>query len=412
MSDSTHIPNHVSFPLRTDKRSFWALMLTQFCGAFNDNLVKIVVALLLVRWMSAEDAKTWVAVSGAVFAIPFLLFSLASGRIADRWSKARVMLLAKLFDLPIVLIVIAGVYLEQVGVLMTGLFLLASQSAFFSPAKYGLLPELCSEKELASSNALLNASTFVAILSGSVVGAWVSGDYHRFAFLSGSIALASFVGACLVKNGPAMNPQQLLRWNPLPDFLANWKLIQPHPALRKSILAVSFFWFAGGVTHLNLFLYVDQVLRLPEKMAGFLLSAVVIGIATGSLLAGRLSKEKIQTKWVPLGSCGMGLFLLDLYFSNDSLIRSLADCFLMGAFAGLYVIPFNTLIQLRSPERERGRILSTVGLLSFVAILGASAFLWAMGGMAGAAPDHIFLALGVLCFVMGGVILQFLPSLK
>jgi MFS family permease len=126
--------------MNKSNRSFKALMVTQFLGAFNDNVFQIVIALLITHWMSEEKARSLVAISGAVFAAPFLIFSLGAGRLADRWSKARVVVLAKTVDLGVVALLVAGLYFKNVPLLLTGLFLLATQSAFFSPAKYGLIP--------------------------------------------------------------------------------------------------------------------------------------------------------------------------------------------------------------------------------------------------------------------------------
>jgi acyl-[acyl-carrier-protein]-phospholipid O-acyltransferase/long-chain-fatty-acid--[acyl-carrier-protein] ligase len=394
---------------RDDDRSFWLLMGVQFLAAFNDNVFQIILALLLARWSDPERGRDLVNLSGAVFAAPFLLFSLGAGRLADRWSKRRVVVLTKVLDVPVVVFILAGIYRQNTWAALGGLFLLAAQSAFFSPAKYGLLPELQSENRLSRANGLLNAATFIAILTGTIAGSLLGGHLALAAALTLLMALGSLAGAFAMRPVPAANPDQPLSWNPIPDLFANWRLIRGDRALKLSVWAVTYFWFVGGVFHLNMLIYPTQVMRLPDKYAGLLLGAIVVGIALGSYLAGTMSHGQVEMGFVPLGAVGMSLFTLDLFFSHGSLVRTALDSFLLGACGGLFVIPLNTTIQLRSPAGARGRVLATVNFLSFVAILLASGFLWAMAKL-GAGPDAVFLILGLLSLAATAVIVAYRPQ--
>ncbi len=396
--------------MNKSNRSFKALMVTQFLGAFNDNVFQIVIALLITHWMSEEKARSLVAISGAVFAAPFLIFSLGAGRLADRWSKARVVVLAKTVDLGVVALLVAGLYFKNVPLLLTGLFLLATQSAFFSPAKYGLIPELKDPSQLSSANALLNVATFVAILLGTVAGTFLTTHINAVALLTVVVAVGSVAAALAIEKVPAANPGQPLRWNPLPDVRANWALVGPDRSLRLSLLATGWFWFMGGVLHLNMLVYVKQVMGLSDRVSGVLLIALVVGIAVGSLWAGRLSRRKVELGLVPLGALGLSVFTLDLYFSHAALIRTLADVFLLGMSAGFFFIPLTTLIQARSPKSDRGRILATGNLISFIAILLSSGFLWIMSAAFKADPAQIFLVLGLLSIAATAAIVAYLPQ--
>lgn len=391
-------------------RSFWALMTTQFFAAFNDNVFQAVAALLIVRWRGEAASRELVALSGLVFALPFLLFSLTAGRLADRWSKRRVVVLTKAVDIGVVGLLLIGFFQSSVPFLMAGLFLLASQSAFFGPAKYGLLPELRGPDRLTQANALLNASTFVAILIGNIVGALLTDRLGWVAFLTGTGALISLGAAFFIEKVPAANPDQPVRWNPLPDIAANTRLIRTDRALFRSVLALSWFWFLGGVLHLNAFTYVKQVMNLGDGVSGLFLTAVVVGISLGSLAAGRMSKEKVELGLVPLGAVGMSLFTLDLFFAHGSLARVLVDAALLGFSSGIFVIPLTTLVQLRSPEKERGRVLSTLNFYSFVAILCASLFLWAASKVFKTDPAQVFLVLGGLSSLTAVVIAFVIPQ--
>jgi acyl-[acyl-carrier-protein]-phospholipid O-acyltransferase/long-chain-fatty-acid--[acyl-carrier-protein] ligase len=396
--------------MKKNDRSFLALMATQFLGAFNDNVFQIVIALLITHWMSAEKARSLVAISGGVFAAPFLLFSLGAGRLADRWSKARVVVVAKTVDLVVVALLLAGLFMKSVPVLLTGLFLLGTQSAFFSPAKYGLLPELKEESHLPAANALLNVASFTAILLGTVAGTFLTQHILAVALLAGVVAIASLAAAFAIEKVPPANPTQPLQWNPIPDLSENWNLIKGDKALRLSLLATGWFWFMGGVLHLNMLVYVKQIMGLSDKVSGVLLIALVIGIAVGSVLAGRLSRQKVELGLVPLGAVGLSFFTLDLYFSHAAFYRTLGDVLLLGISAGVFIIPLNTLVQIRSPKEQRGRILATGNFLSFIAILLSSGFLWLMSGAFHADPAQIFLVLGLLSIAATVAIVTFLPQ--
>lgn len=393
------------------QKSFWALIATQFFGAFNDNIFKVAVALLVVKWVSDPLVRNnWVTTSGVVFVIPFLLFSLAAGRMADRWSKPRVMVATKAFEIFVVAVAVTGMFLQNIPIMMVGLFFLALQSAFFGPAKYGVLPELVSEAKLSTANGLLNVSTFVAILMGTVVGTFTIGSVATIAGIMVFIAIGGFISSLLMERLPAVNPNQPLAWNPFPDFFKNWALIRSNQPLRQSLVAVSYFWFAGAVLQLNTLIYVNDMLKASSKVSGVLLTLVVIGIAAGSVLAGKLSQEKVELGLVPLGAIGMSLFTLVLYFSRHSIPGTMANGFLLGLCSGVFVVPLNTLIQSRSPKEDRGRILATANFLSFIAILIASGFLWLMGTVLKANAAQVFLALGLLSLIATAVICLTIPQ--
>ncbi|MFN0118082.1 MAG: acyl-[ACP]--phospholipid O-acyltransferase [Elusimicrobiota bacterium] len=393
------------------KKSFWALIATQFFGTFNDNIFKVAVALLVVKWIDDPVTRNnWVTASGVVFVVPFLLFSLLAGRMADKWSKPKIMIATKMFEVVVIIVAITGMFLQNVPVMLGGLFLLALQSAFFGPSKYGVLPEMVEEASLSSANGLLNVSTFIAILVGTVTGTFLIGNPSTIAVVMVVVTVGGVISSLLMERLPAVNPNQSLEWNPFPDFFRNWTLIKGNGPLRQSLMAVSYFWFVGAVLQLNTLVYVNDMLHASSKVSGILLTLVVIGIAIGSILAGKLSQEKVELGLVPLGAIGMSLFTLDLAFSHGSLLRTLADGFFMGLSSGLFVIPLNTLIQSRSPKEDRGRILATANFLSFIAILFASGFLWLLGTVLKANPAQIFLVLGLLSLIATIVICTTIPQ--
>lgn len=379
------------------KKSFWALIATQFFGAFNDNLFKVVVALLVIRWVKDPIVENnWKTASLLVFGAPFILFSLVAGRMADRWSKAKIMLATKLFEIFVVAVAIFGMTSQNIPLMMIGLFFLALQSSFFGPSKYGILPELMGEKELSVANGLLNAFTFVAILLGTILGTFIIDNVPAISVVMAVATVGGVIGSLLIDRVPAVNPAQKLEWNPATDFLRNWQLIRGNPVLRRSLIAVSYFWFVGAVLQINTLTFVEEILHASTKASGILLLGIVVGVSLGSLAAGKLSRQKVELGLVPIGAVGISVFTIALFFSQESFTTVLINAVLLGFSSGLFVIPLNTLIQLRSPQMERGRILATANFLSFVAIVGAGLFIGLSGSILKLNAAQVFLALGVL----------------
>ncbi len=393
------------------KKSFWALLATQFCGAFNDNLYKILVSLLVVAWVS--DPKTsnqWVAIGTGVFAAPFLLFSMFSGRVADRYSKSRVIVATKMWEIAVIAAAILSLSLKNIPLMMLSLFMLSLQATFFSPVKYGVLPELVSPAGLSGANAWLNIATFAAILAGTLAGGFVTKNWMAAGLVMMGMSVLGLLSSLLIERLPAIKPDTPLLWNPFTDLAANWRVIRQDRSLKLAILAVNYFWFMGAALQTNIFLYTSQMMRATDQMSTYLIVAIGVGIGCGSYLAGKLSAGKVELGLVPLGALGMTIFSCDLLWAYHTPWRVTADFFLLGASAGLFDIPLVTLIQWRSPETERGRVLATSNFLSFVAIGIASLVLWVLGTGVGLNPAQVFFAMGVLSLIGTVVIVTFLPD--
>lgn len=382
------------------KRSFWALMVTQFFGAFNDNVFKTLVTLMILQWVAdPNDAKNWVDLSGAVFVAPFLIFSMFAGRLSDRFSKTRVIVATKYWELIVVAAAVSSLWLESVEFMMTTLFLLAMQAAFFSPAKYGVLPEMMQENELPTSNGWINMLTFLAIILGTISGAFLSENLVVACVLMVAASLIGVVSSYFIEALPAAKPDQPMAWNPFKELARNWQLMKADPSLKLGGIAVNYFWFMGAVLQLNIFIYAKEMMAASDKASGVLLIAVLAGIALGSFLAGRLSQGRVEMGFVPLGALGMGIFAVDLLWSYHSLPRLLLDLFMLGLSGGFYDIPLMALLQAKSPYGERGRVMATINFFSFIAILCASGVLWFMHAILNLDSAHVFFFLGVLSVI-------------
>lgn len=392
------------------KKSFRALMVTQFFGAFNDNILKVLATLLVVQWVADEAARnSLVSLAMAIFVAPFILFSLVAGRVADRMPKPRVIVATKIWELLVVAIAIAGLLLKSLPLILIALFLISIQSTFFSPAKYGVLPEMMAEQELSISNAWLNIFTFAAILLGTIGGSFLAGNLLVASTLMAAAAVAGLIAAYFMQPLPAAKPETPLAWNPLKELAENWRIIRQDRALKLSVIAVNFFWFMGALLQTNIFLFTSEVLHVSEKVAGLLVVGVAVGVGLGSYLCGRLSKGKVELGLVPVGAFGMSVFGIDL-LRADTVIHAAFDFFMMGMSAGFFDIPLMSLIQWRSPERERGRVMATVNFLSFVAIGVASGVLWLLSNPFGLDPAQVFFAMGLLSLAGTLVVVRFIPQ--
>jgi acyl-[acyl-carrier-protein]-phospholipid O-acyltransferase / long-chain-fatty-acid--[acyl-carrier-protein] ligase len=396
-----------------NKKSFWALMVTQFAGAFNDNLFKVLITLLILQWIpNVGQQEQLVSLTGAVFVAPFLIFSMVAGRVADRYSKPKVTLATKIWELFVIIIAVMSLWLRSFPVMLTTLFVLAMQSAFFSPAKYGVLPELMGESEISKANAWLNIGTFAAILFGTIAATLTSTN-----IVGASLTLVAFgllgVWASLRMNPlPAAKPKEPLAWNPFRDLAANLKLMRPDRDLWLSALFVNYFWFLGALLQLNIFLYANQMMQASPKLSGILLVPVILGIGIGSYLAGRLSKGHIELGLVPWGAMGMAIFSSDLVWAYDNVVRVMIDLFMLGFSAGFYEIPLIALIQWRAPHGERGRILATINFMSFAAILASSIFLWLLNTPLKLSPAQVFGALGLLSLLSTSLLCWTFPEAR
>jgi len=410
----------------TQKRSFWALMATQFSGAFNDNVLKILVTLQIIALIPKTQTRDQlVDLSGAVFVAPFILFSMISGRVSDRVSKSKVAVATKFWELIVLTVAAISLHFHSIEGMMFSLFLISMQAAFFSPAKYGLLPELSSEEELSSVNGWLNMATFLAILMGTLVGSFLGNRIYAACGIMAVASIGGLITSFSIKGLSAARPEAPLAWSPFSDLWQNWKLIRQDRSLQLSMIAVNYFWFLGAIVQLTIFVYVQDMMTAPHWIhtlsmhlgsptnqieSGTLIVALAIGVGFGSWLAGRFSQGHVEIGLVPIGAFGMGIFSFLIGCSYTSIEWTLAAFFLLGINAGLYEVPLMALIQWRSPAMDRGRILGTANFLSFMAIAAGSGVLLLIHTYLNWNPAQIFLVLGLISFIGTALICRFVPE--
>ncbi len=397
-------------------RGFWALIVTQFQGAFSDNVLKnlVVFVALFGTTMTLAEKNSYGESIAALFALPFILFSMAGGFLADRCSKRSVMLGVKLFEMLIMSLVFAGLWEWNKNLLLTGVFLMGTHSAVFGPSKYGSLPELLPEKKLSWGNGILELGTFMAIILGTVAAALMSEHFRGRQWLSGVVlvvlAVMGFFACLGITKIPAADLQK--KFNP--NFPAEiWRQVRAMRGDRPLWLALcgnTYFNFLGMLLLLNLFFYGSETLHVSETHIGLLNVALALGIGLGSVAAGYLSGGKIEYGLVPLGAFGLSLFSALLARNSVSVEQSYFLLALLGFAGGFFIVPIAALLQHRPVRENKGQVQATANWCSFVGVFLASGAHWLLAQKLGLSPRGIFLVGGVLTLLGAIYVLFLLPD--
>lgn len=396
-------------------RGFKALLATQFLGAFNDNAFKLIISFIAVEHMikSAAGAQ-YLSAASAFFILPFLLFSSYAGFFADRVSKRTIMIYAKFAELAIMTLGMIALFSGNFAFIYAVLFLMGTQSAFFGPAKYGILPEVLTEEEISEGNGLMQMWTFLAIILGMAFGGFLMTAVKGKAYL-GSIAfiiisLLGIITSFYIHKVLPSGSKRKFQINFLSDIWSTIKIVKEKRPMYLSMTGIVYFWFLGALFQLNILLYTSKMMHVSQLATGLLLTVVALGVGTGSFLAGKLSRGKIEFGFVPLGSVGLSIFSILLAFSYASIPFTVICLVFLGISSGFFVIPLNAYIQENSPKDSRGKFLATTNFLSFTGILAASGMLWLILEVIGLSPAGAFGFLGGLTIISTIYIVLLLPD--
>ena len=296
-------------------KGFWSLFVVQFQGAFSDNIYRTLAMFLFVGmtlpFYDDTSRPFRMALVGALFALPFIIFSMAGGFLADRFSKRSVAIGTKIAEIAIMLLATAALLWNEPVLLLITVFLMGAQSAFFGPTKYGLIPELLPERKLSWGNGVIELGTFLAIVAGTIGGGWLFEVLTGKQVWAGAILVALAVLGTFWSFGitriPAANPAKRFQANTFADFGKQLGLIRRDRVLFLAIIGNTYFFFLGAlVQQYTIYSFGKDMLGLSEgQITAWLMSAVALGIGVGSYAAGRLSGNKIEYGLVPLGSIGM-----------------------------------------------------------------------------------------------------------
>ena len=395
-------------------RGLQPFLWTQFLGAFNDNLFKMVVSMLAVHLVADDRAGRELSIIGVLFAAPFLLFSGYAGQLADVYSKRTVLVVSKSLEIVAASVGLIAFLFGHLQLTYISLFLIALQATFFSPAKYGILPEMLAERDLSRANGLLEMSTFVAIVLGTAVGGYLldasSGRIWIIGLVVVGVAAAGTATSFRIPHVQAATPGRRLDRNPLGELWVGIKALRRDRVLWLSVIGISYFWFLGALLQMVVVLFGKTTMGLADTWVSALTAFVAIGIGAGSIAAGRLSGDKVELGLAPIGAIGMGVFAIALAHSGASFTLAAINLTLLGFFGGLFAVPLNALLQQRAGEQEKGRLMATNNFLNTVAIALASAALWLLSAQLAFQPGRILQVFGVLTLLSSVYVLTVVPE--
>jgi acyl-[acyl-carrier-protein]-phospholipid O-acyltransferase/long-chain-fatty-acid--[acyl-carrier-protein] ligase len=417
MTDS-HPDSSVTYNPSERPRSengFWALIATQFQGAYSDNILRNLLLSMVVGMGLAKGARdSFVSEVTFLFSMPFVLFSMTGGWLADRFSKRQVTIWTKVMEIASMVVATAGLAMHQMTLTLVALGLVATQAALFGPSKYGLLPELLPAKRLSWGNGIIELGTFLAIIVGTVTGAAMAERFRGEEVYAGySLLGLAFVGLFTsfgIDRVPAAAPEKKWRINFLGDLWHQIGIMRRDRALLLAVLGNTYFWFLGSLLFSTVVVYGPDVLHVGQTRTAYLNAALAIGIGIGSMVAGLVSGNKIEYGLIPLGSIGMTGTGIALGLMHVGLGGSAALLALLGFWAGFFAVPVNALIQHRPAEEDKGGIIAAANLLSFVGIALSSGVYYVFTKFIQLNPRGVILAASVITGAGTVYVLLLLPE--
>lgn len=417
------------FSLLTARR-FLPLFLTQFLGAFNDNVYKNALVILITYSLSTElkfNPEILITIAAGIFILPFFIFSAPAGQLADKFEKSQLIRYTKIAEIVLMASSAAGFYLHNVTLLMSILFLVGTQATFFGPVKYSILPAHLRANELIAGNALLEAGTFLAILSGTILGGVLAIFKAAPTFISITIvlvAVAGFITSLWIPRAEQGDANLKINSN---IFRETWNIVSytcKNQRLFLSILGISWFWLVGA-TYLSQFpTYAKNVLGAESSIVTLFLTVFTTGIGVGSLLCNRLLKGKINAAYAPFAALGMAIFGIDLFIASqyhgknltELMVlaqflahgagwRILVDLFLLSICGGIYVVPLYAILQYASEEQHRSRVIASNNIFNalfmVIAAIATSLMLFFHFSV-----TQVFLSVAIANLAISGVIVK------
>ncbi len=412
-------------------RRFGPFFFTQFLGAFNDNVFRQALILLIASGaVTAVSVNTLNNVALALFILPFFLFSALAGQVADKYDKASLVRKIKFVEVCIMSAAAVGFFFDAVYFLLGVLFCMGLQSTFFGPIKYSIIPQQLDDKELVSGNALVEMGTFLAILLGSISGVLLKMDGVGdgvVAITVVGLALLGYLAARGIPSAPAADDGLKINWN---LWKETWHIVgyaREVKSVWMCVLGISWFWFLGAAYTTQLKVYVDDYLLGTDGLYAVLLGTFSIGIGLGSFLCEKLSGKRVELGLVPLGSIGLSVFGVDLFFSYAGLqgngqvdiagflqqaggYRVLMDLLGIGVFGGFYIVPLFAFIQHRSNPKHLSRIIAANNILNALLMVGSAVAGIVLVGVLELTVPQFFLALALANVLVASYIYTVVPE--
>jgi len=417
--------------LRT--RRFLPFFVTQSLGAFNDNLFKqSLILAILYKLALTGDRGIWVNLCALLFILPFFLFSALAGQFGEKFAKDALIRVIKLGEIVIMAVGAVGFVFDHLSLMLLTLFAMGTHSALFGPVKYSILPQALREEELVGGNGLVEMGTFLAILAGTIGAGVMMSSAHYAPIVSSAIVLVAVLGYLASRSIPraaAATPQLRLNWNIFSQSWATLRLgLGQTPAVSRSIVGNSWFWFVGAIYLTQIPAYAKEWLYGDETVVTLILTVFSVGIAAGSMLCERLSGRKVEIGLVPFGSFGLTLFGLLLWWHSGNLPQNvqandwlailgyhqawwvMVDILGLGVFGGFYIVPLYALIQSRTAENERARVIAANNILNALFMVVSAIVSILLLSVAKLSIPELFLVVSVMNIAVNAYIFKIVPE--
>jgi 1-acyl-sn-glycerol-3-phosphate acyltransferase len=414
-------------------RRFAPFFWTQFFGAFNDNVFKNALMLMIAfqagqRLAMASDVA--INLAAGLFIVPFFLFSATAGQIADKMEKSLLIRRIKMMEIAIMAVAGLAFWTGNLTALLGLLFLMGTQSAFFGPVKYSIMPDHLKAGEIVGGNALVEMGTFISILLGTLCGGvliQMKNGPEITALVLVGIALAGWLASRLIPATTVHAPNLIVQWNLFSETLRTIGYARRERSVFLAILGISWFWLLGAAYLTQLPNFTKTVLVGGESVVTLLLTLFSVGVGAGSLLCERLSDKKVELGLVPLGSIGLSLFGIDLYWAcrfpeTEGLMslsqflavsgsaRLMVDFVMLGVFGGLYIVPLYAMVQMRTRPQERARVIAANNIINALFMVISALVSGVVLGVAGVSIPVLFLLLALANAAVAVYIYSLVPE--
>lgn len=380
------------------RRTFFPLFLTQFCGAFNDNAFKLSMLTLISYYLTQSQSASeyYQVLAGALFIFPFFIFSATAGQLADKYDKATLTRIIKFSELVLMLIGSFALLHGNIVVMMLVLMGMGLHSTFFGPIKYAILPDHLLQEQLLPATALIEASTFMAILLGTTLGALVIGSTGKAPMYSivmiNGLAIVGLVASFFIPKAPSTSIELKIDWQVWRSTKSMLQTTFNNRQVLPVVLSISWFWLMGAVLLTKLPDYVHYVLNADTTVFALFLALFSIGIALGSLAISRFLAGIITLRYVPLAMLFLSLFAFDIYWATPpelldkpkellsflsflfsvNHLRIVMDFFLFSFCGGLFTVPLYTYLQVSCEDKRRARVIAANNIVSAIAMVSGS----------------------------------------
>ncbi|MFA7944648.1 MFS transporter [Pseudomonas brenneri] len=415
------------------KRRFLPFFITQSLGAFNDNIFKQSLILAILYKLAIEgDRSIWVNLCALLFILPFFLFSALAGQFGEKFNKDALIRAIKIGEIVIMAVGAVGFMTNHLELMLLALFAMGTHSALFGPVKYSIMPQALREEELVGGNGLVEMGTFLAILAGTIGAGVMMSSTHYAPVVSTAIVAIAVLGYLASRGIPraaASSPEMRLDWNIFSQSWATLRLgLGQTPAVSRSIVGNSWFWFVGAIYLTQIPAYAKEWLYGDETVVTLILTVFSVGIALGSMLCEKLSGRKVEIGLVPFGSFGLTVFGLLLWWHSGGFPQNvqandwltvlsygqawwvLADILGLGVFGGFYIVPLYALIQSRTAENERARVIAANNILNALFMVVSAIVTILLLSVAKLSIPELFLVVSLLNIAVNTYIFRIVPE--